>query len=291
MAAFGVSIVFSGCGVGKLVTLGEVSPPVPRFDPPRLVAGIDSPDKNDNPTLTGDLLEIAFTSDRDGLNSDIWTAQRTSASSAFGVPQRVGAVNDPIAFESSSAISLDGLTLWFGSDRGSLTGDIDVWVSTRGARGTSWSAPVSVPALNSAARDIPRPTGLGGLVMPLSTTRDNGDVYRTWFCSRAGINAGFGTPTPVVELNFPGRSTVDGFLTDDGLSLFYSSGDALGPSDLYIARRQTTSGPFTLFQALGDLNTAADDRDPWLSPDGTRFFFASDRSGTLQIYEAAVRPP
>jgi Tol biopolymer transport system component len=41
---------------------------------------------------------------------------------------------------------------------------------------------------------------------------------------------------------------------------------------------------------LTDLNTAADERDPWLSPDGTMFYFTSDREGdVLQIFEVSAR--
>lgn len=283
-------MALAGCGGGSLVTLGEAAPGPPRFDSPRIVAGIDSADRNDNPTLTADLLEIYFTSDRDGSNGDIWTAQRASASDPFGPPQRVAGVNDPTAFESSSAIALDGLTLWFGSDRGNTAPDIDVWVTTRSARSASWIAPEKVPALNSGARDIPRPPAMAGLVMPFASTRDSGDLYRTFFATRATIGATFASPVVIAELVFPDRSTVDGFLTEDGLSLFYSSATATGPSDLYVARRRTTADRFEVIQALADLNTPADDRDPWLSPDGTRLFFTSDRDETLAIYEARVRP-
>jgi Tol biopolymer transport system component len=67
-----------------------------------------------------------------------------------------------------------------------------------------------------------------------------------------------------------------------------------GTPDLYVAWRLSTADRFSLPTPLTDLNTAADERDPWLSPDGTVFFFTSDRapSGTLQIYEVpAHRQP
>jgi len=104
------------------------------------------------------------------------------------------------------------------------------------------------------------------------------------------------------ELAFSDRTPVDGFLTDDGLTLFYSSsplvypadagprpGDASantldgGPvptADLFFAIRRSTSDPFDFWQPLDDLNTGGDERDPWLTPDGK----------TLNIYTAAVLP-
>jgi Tol biopolymer transport system component len=43
-------------------------------------------------------------------------------------------------------------------------------------------------------------------------------------------------------------------------------------------------------QALDDLNTPGDERDPWLTADGTTLYFTSDRGGALNIYPAAVKP-
>ena len=56
---------------------------------------------------------------------------------------------------------------------------------------------------------------------------------------------------------------------------------------MFVAWRVSTTERFSLPTPLADLNTDADERDPWLSPDGTMFYFTSDRrDGVLQIYEA-----
>ena len=213
-AALCLYLTAAACGGGTLVTLGERPPPPPRFQAPHLVPGLESDSKDDNPTLTADLLEIYFTSGRagGGSKSDVWFARRASAADPFDTPERLAEVSSD-DFESSSAISLDGLTLWFGSDR---SGDLDVYVSTRASRGSTWSVPLTVPALNSTGQDIPRPPGLGGTVMPLGTTRDNGDVYRTLFATRAAPGDAWGTPEPIHGSGLEDNPTVDGFLTDDG---------------------------------------------------------------------------
>ena len=283
--AIALALAAAACGGGTLVTLGERPPPPPRFQPPHPVAGLESDNKDDNPTLTADLLQIYFTSGRAqaGSKSDVWFARRTSAADPFDAPEELAGLNST-EFESSSAISLDGLTLWFGSDR---SGDMDIYVSTRPSLGAAWSAPVTVPALNSTGLDIPRPPGLGGRVMPLGTTRDNDGVYRTFFAARADATAAWGTPQPLLGSVLEDQPTVDGFLTDDGLALFYSSPPG-GSGDLYVARRHSIHEPFSVVQPLDDLNTAADERDPWMSPDGTRFFFTSDRGNNFGLYEATV---
>lgn len=292
---------FGGCA-GANVVLGDSSPKPYHFDAPQLVTELASPSHTDNPTLTGDLREIFFTTDRVSGNGDVWFATRAQAADPFGAPQSVAAVNTA-GFETSAAISSDGLTLWFGSDRAGGAGAVDIWAAQRASRAGPWSTPVDVVALSSPADDIPRPPGQHGLVMPMASARPapenrNGE-YQTYFAARGSTGAPFAAPVPIPELDYASRSTVDAFLTDDGLTLFFSSASAAadagvdgGPasSDLYVAWRRSAGEPFSVTQPLDDLNTPSSERDPWLSPDGRTLYFTSDRSGVLQIYTARVQP-
>jgi hypothetical protein len=278
----------AGCA-GSTVNLGEATPHPYHFSDVHLVSelGVQA---SDNPTLTSDLLEIFFTSNRDNASTDIWTARRASPADPFGAVTLVAEASSPSSFETSSAISSDGLTLWFGSDRAGGLGGLDIWVTQRTSRSAAWSVPVDLTELNSPAFDLPRPLGLHNLVMPLSSERDSALVYWTYFTARATEADAFGALAPIPELSFTDQSTVDAFLTDDGLTLFYSSSPPGGAGDLFVAWRRTTSDPFTLSAPLEDLNTPAHaERDPWLSPDGQTFFFTSDRGGLLQIYQASAR--
>jgi hypothetical protein len=311
----------AGCSSGITVVLGSSSPVPYHFEAPVLLTELASPSRSDNPTLTADLLEIYFTTDRVSGNGDVWFASRSSPSAPFGTPAAVTAVNGA-SFETSSAISADGLTLWFGSDRAGGAGGNDIWVSQRASRAGAWSTPVNVIALNSPADDIPRPPGQHALVMPMASTQVTAKDpvvgnYQTYLAARATTGAPFAAPVPILELDYSDRSTVDGFLTDDGLTMFFSSApvteaaDAAAPpvdggklgdagaktvdggapnSDLFVAWRRSTSESFSGTTPLSDLNTAADERDPWLSPDGTTLYFTSDRGGPLNIYTAEVMP-
>jgi hypothetical protein len=173
---------------------------------------------------------------------------------------------------------------------------------------------VLVPALNSPVFDIPRPPGVHELVMPLGSERGPDSVYRTFFASRPSITAPFETPQPVPELIFEGATTMDTFLSNDGLTVFYASGPAPLPNegglpagadagvgssaadatvpvnsaDLFVGRRAKITDPFSGFTPIADLNTLFDERDPWLSEDKTQFFFSSDRGGNLNIYTCDV---
>ncbi len=305
----------SACSGGKVVALGSSSPIPYHFDAPVLVPELASTSRTDNPTLTGDLLEIYFTTDRVSGNGDVWFATRTSPDQPFGTPAAVTAVNGA-SFETSSAISTDGLTLWFGSDRVGGAGANDIWVSQRATRAAAWSTPVNLVALNSPVDDIPRPPGQHGLVMPMASQRAALGNYQSYLAVRATTGAPFTAPVAIPELAYADRSTVDGFLTDDGLTMFFSSapvaeaadaaappvdggkavdggraGDAGVPnSDLFVGWRRSTNEAFSITQRLDDLDTAADERDPWLTPDGTTLYFTSDRGGVLNIYTAHVLP-
>jgi Tol biopolymer transport system component len=286
-AASGLALALMGCGGEPLLVLGEQEPLRFRFGPPALVTELAADAKTDNPTLPADMLEIVFTSERDG-GPDIYTAERVARDQAFGAVQRLDALSSP-GIETSPALSADGLTLWFGSDRLGGQGDLDIWVTTRSARDAAWSAPENLAALNSSEKDIPRPPGQHARVMPMASDRDMPGYYAIAFATRSATLAPFGEPEPVAELSFPDESTVDAFLSDDGLTLLYVTGPPFGPADLYVASRRATADRFEHHTPLADLNTADDERDPWLSPDGRELYFASDRSGEYAIYVAQAR--
>lgn len=285
--------IAAGCG-GTRVDLGDPRPPPYRFDTPRLLAELDTGFVNQNPTLTADLLELTFTSTRSSDGGDVWVAHRASPADPFDAPAVIAEVSSPM-YETSAAIALDGLSLYFGSDRDGGMGDVDIWSATRADRTAPWSSLTNLTALNSAAKDIPRPPGQHGLVMPMSSERDGvGAGYRTYLSARPSVNQPFGAPALISGLTGADASVADAYLSDDGLTLFYAMAPPGGTPDLYVAWRLSTADRFSLPTPLTDLNTAADERDPWLSPDGTVFFFTSDRapSGTLQIYEVpAHRQP
>ena len=283
-----LSAFAAGCDAGAVVDIGAARPAPYRFGPPRLLAELDAGYGNENPTLTADLRELYFNSNHGSeTESDVWVARRDGAGDPFAAPVLVAGL-DTLAYEGNPAISLDGLSLYFGSDREGGAGDIDIWRTSRAARTAPWSVAENQGALNSPAKDIPRPPGQHGLVMPLSSQRHVPDGYQLYTATRPSVVAPFGAPAMIPELSDPTHNIADAFLSDDGLTLFYASSPIGAMPDLFVSWRKSTSKPFTVPAPLVDLNTAGDERDPWLSPDGTRLYFVSDRSGTLQIYEAAV---
>jgi hypothetical protein len=278
----------AACGDGEVLALGAREPLPFQFGAPRRVANLDVAPKLDNPTLTADLLEIFFTAGVAETDTDVWTARRASRDRLFERPERLAEINSP-AFETSSAISGDGLSLWFGSTRARDPGDHDIWLATRSSRGAEWSPPREVPELRSNGMDIPRPPGQHGLAMPMASDRLTPGFYQTFLAMRSDPSAAFTAPALIDELSFAGSATTDAFLSDDGLTLFFSSNMPPQPQDLYVAWRRSTSEGFDSYAALADLNTVdADERDPWLSPDGRELYYASNVSGNHAIYVAQV---
>ncbi|MDD9934851.1 MAG: hypothetical protein OXT09_14675 [Myxococcales bacterium] len=280
------------CGDGPVLTLGDADPPRFRFGPPELVVELSVSAKTDNPSLTEDMLEIYFTSERNGGPADIFVAERTDRALPFGPAQWVEELSGP-GVETSPAVSADGLAIWFASDRIGGQGGLDIWLSMRASRADPWSAPENLDVLSSAGNDIPRPPGQRARVMPMASDVDTPPFYQIQLAERGDAQVSFDAPVAVPELSFPEESTVDAFLTDDGLTLFYVSGPAFGPADLFVATRRSTADAFERPTLIEELSSPADERDPWLSPDGRELFFSSDRSGEYDIYVATVErePP
>lgn len=85
---------------------------------------------------------------------------------------------------------------------------------------------------------------------------------------------------PVVNSSF---LETDPFISKDGLSLFFPSGQGrggLGRRDLWVSRRASTGDPWGPPEHLGPtVNSAGQENAPTLSLDEHRLFFASTRAG------------
>ena len=245
---------------------------------PKLVS-ISAPN-DDDPTLTGDLLELHF--NRAG---DILVTQRASVADDWTTPTLVAELSTT-AGESTPEISLDGLTIFFTSNRTAAT---KIFTSTRASRASVWAAPVLVPELNSTAEDTAGGLRADGLEILLTSTRSDGanhDLYRS---TRSSVSEAWSAPVPIAEVNtlFQDES---GFLADD-LTLYFDAASPDANFDLFISTRASTSHPFQPPQRIPELETTGREHDPWVSPDGHHMFFVSNRDGSgttmLQLYETS----
>ena len=125
---------------------------------PELVTILSDPEVlDDDPALTADLLEMYFSSERDGGlgESDIWRSVRASADADWEPPEHVPELSSG-AFDTSVALAADGLSIWISSDREGGIGGTDIWVSQRPDRQSAWSEPILETSLSSEGDEITR---------------------------------------------------------------------------------------------------------------------------------------
>jgi WD40 repeat protein len=281
------------CG-GDIVTLGA-GDPVPGFgDAGRRVRNVNVDASEEyGVTLTDDLLEIFFISNRGGGvgGKDVWHARRASRTDYFEPPSALIEVSSTFE-EASPAISADGLTLWVASAQQPGLGGMDIWRSTRPDRGAPFGAMENVEALNSEADDLPRPVGQGGSILPIVSNRVDA-TFQTFFARRAGLGLDFVAPEPLTELWQVGTTMEDAFLTSDGLFVFFKRAAPGQSGDLFVSWRMSELEPFVEPIPLGAVNSEGDERDPFVSSDRIRFFFSSNRreASDLDIYATNIDLP
>jgi hypothetical protein len=105
---------------------------------------------------------------------------------------------------------------------------------------------------------------------------------------RASVNDPWLAGSDISELNVLGKLTSPK-LTADELIIVFTSYDipgGLGGYDLWMAARSDRYSQFGPVRNLAELNTAANDGGPYVTPDGLTLYFHSDRNGSYQIFRA-----
>jgi hypothetical protein len=255
------------------------------FSEPELLTVLSDPEAlDDDPALTADLLEIYFSSERDGGlgESDIWRSVRPSVDAQWDVPVHVPELSST-AFDTSVALAADGLSIWISSNREGGVGGTDIWVSQRPDRQSSWSDPVLETALSSAGDEITRYVSEARALLaarPIDT-----EPYDLYMVERSETD-GYGARTALAELNTVDNES-DAFLVGEHTLYFTSSRAGSEMDDLYIARRAFADEPFGNIESLAELNSPANDGDPWVASDERWIVFASERENEqFDIYEA-----
>lgn len=231
---------------------------------------------DDDPTATGDLLELYFNRD-----ADIYVTRRASTSDAWDAPVAVTELNTADA-ETTPEVSYDGLTIYLASARTGGAGGNDIWMATRATRSDLWSTPVHVDELSSAAAE-----GAAASTHPHVITIDSDRAGTTlldlYVATRTNPNDPWGTPVRIDELSTAG-SEGNPMMTGDRLTLYFDS-DRSGDGELYVATRPGTTAPFDAPQQITEVSSPAAESDPWISPDGRTLYFTSDRDGTLRLWQ------
>ena len=267
---------------------GTTAPP--RFAPPTLVAALsDANAIDEDPTFTGDLVELFFMSNRAG-SRDIWTSRRASSGDPWQAPTRVTEL-DTTDSDWAPAVSLDGLRIWFASDRASV-GRGQIWHASRASRAAAWDPPTPVAELASGSVDFAPAVDATETILYLSSDRANaaatagGADFDLYASTRAAATDAWSWPAPLAGVNGD-SDEYDPFVAQGGLIVFFTSMRS-GAGDIYWSSRRSLAEPFAAPSPVDDLNSNAYDSDTTLSPDLATLMFSSTRSGNAEIYEATA---
>ncbi len=113
-------------------------------------------------------------------------------------------------------------------------------LSLRAQRLAPWGAPVYVTELNTAAKEGDPAFASDGLALYFATTRDspNGDDRADiWRTERTSLDAPFGAPVPVQELNILEVDDQDPWVSNDERHIMFSSTRDRSPREFYEAFR------------------------------------------------------
>jgi eukaryotic-like serine/threonine-protein kinase len=114
--------------------------------PANLGAPVNTASDDWSPSITGDGLELYFTSNRPGGYGawDLWVTTRASLSDNWGAPANLGPTINTAAQENWPGISPDGLLLVFASSRPGGPGNWNLYMAWRATRKDPWGPATSL---------------------------------------------------------------------------------------------------------------------------------------------------
>ncbi len=286
----------AGVGIGALATccapernsLGGARSAVCEFESTQRLHVVSSPAFDGSPTVSSDERELFFTSARKG-EQDLFVSTRQSKDAPWSEPVNLaGPIDDPSAGDFSLRLSLDALSLYFGSTRAGGFGKSDMCVATRKSRRDPWGAAVNLGApLNTDAFEAFPTLSADGteLYFNRSTTFDSQDSD-IWVTTRASREQGWGAPRPLPREINSERAEFSPSLSADGKTLYFAS-ERGGSIDIWVSTRPSTSQEWSSPRRLGpEVNAAgAMTLAPFISYDQQTLYFMSARADS-----AAAKP-
>jgi len=187
----------------------------------------------------------------------------------------------------SPALSTDLLTLYVAGHNGLVE---SLYSTTRPDRCSLFETPVPIAAINTAGSNGTPALSPDGLELYYYSDRVGSVGGRdVWVSRRESTGAAFGAAQ-----NLPDINTIDtdhlARVSSDQLSLFFSSTrPGGGVEDIFVATRATLDEPFTSPARVAELNHSGNDSGATLAEDGLTVYFASNRSGSWDLFRA-TRP-
>jgi Tol biopolymer transport system component len=261
------------------------------FEPPTQIAELAAPEMDRDPFLSRDELTLYFASYRSpAQNGDIFTATRSAIGSPFSAPQRDTGISSS-ATDSRFSMTSSELVAVLASDRNGTEGNSDIWIASRLLKTLpfgSFMQATGMPNINSPDNERDPELSADGLHLYLSA----GSPQRIVVSSRSNLGGSFGSVQPLANLAGGSGDDADPALSSDERVIVFASTRGNGDGDLYYATRADKNAAFGTPARMPDVNVnSANEGDPFLSPDGCRLYFASDRAGSSnwELYVASMR--
>jgi hypothetical protein len=224
----------------------------------------------------------------DDVGADVGDGVRWSAWSA---PHNLGPTINSSSIEQHPAISKDGLSLYFGSDRAGGIGGVDIYVSQRPSLDAPWGTPVNLgPNINSRGNES-APTlsldghrmyfhsngrgGCGGADLFVSRRHDKRDDFGWEAAENLGcvVNSSVADNGPTIfEDDATGIATLYFNSTRPG---------GLGDADIYASTRTGDEGEFGPAVLVPELSGPFRDTRTAISRDGLEMFLSSSSQGRI----------
>ncbi|MEX2214196.1 MAG: protein kinase [Phycisphaeraceae bacterium] len=259
----------------------------PFGDPVNLGTSINSPHLDAGPCLSSDGLTLLFHSNRPGGRGglDLWMCRRNAISEGFGSPTNLGESINTDWDDSDAALSGDGLTLYFQSNRPGSFGGNDLWMSRRESQSDSFPYASNLGIMiNSVGEEGGAAVSGDGLILVFHSDRAAGyGGLDLWMSVRSSADERFAAPFNLGHLINHRSDDRDPALSPGGLSLYFVTPDdstANGSTDLWLSKRRSAWVPLGTPVNLGQiLNQSGRDAGPSLSRDGLLLAYQSERQG------------
>ncbi len=260
--------------------------------PQNLGQRVNSPAPELFPSMAVDTQYMFFTRRVNNVDEDLYIARADSCGGWLRA-DNVGEPTNTPNQESSQFVSADGHYLFFSrnenrSENGWDEGGCDLFMAYRVTFDAPWTQPTPFgrtintpdyqgqPSLSPDNRELyfvsDKAGGMGGYDIWISRF-ENG----LW---QLPENAGPG-------VNTAGNETTPFIAADNKTLLFASDTRAgFGGTDIFVSRRRTPTDKWGVAENMGyPINTAHDEKSEYVTLDGKRMYFASDRNGPAGNYD------
>jgi hypothetical protein len=182
--------------------------------------------------------------------------------------------------ETDASMTGDGLEIYFGSDRGKVANDFDIYVATRPSVSEPFGTPVLVPELTTTAAENGY-ISVDGKTFYMTRVGMNGVLVS----SRANRGGVWSAPVQQADLSV----LIDGAnpaISVDGLSFLVNS--AANGGDLFLYSRNATTDPWELPRQLMEISSPMLDGAGSFDGTGLTMVFHTEREGAVRkIYETS----